>query len=395
MEYDRCKIMNCPHFPRCGGCQLLDQPYDRQIEWKQQTLESLFSFVTGLKILPMIASREPWYYRHKVQLPFGRKRQGRTSVITLGCYARDSHEVVDQRVCRIQDKDLSTIAWTVREWAAKSGLSVYCEVKHTGFLRHLFLRKAAGSGEVLVGLITNGEKPPGSRHLAATLLSMISEKYPGKKAPVVGIVQCVNIRQTNVVLGDREFTWWGRPFIFETIGSFSFKLGLSTFFQVNPFQTERLYDAVRQGIRQGPAVLDCYSGVGSISLWVSKKSRIVTGIEENGASIATAKKASHINGVRNVRFIRGDAGALFPLMVNEGYEVAIFDPPRRGLDTSVIAALNTSNLWRIIYVSCNPESLARDVLALIPGWSLVSLLGVDMFPHTPHIECVAVLDRKL
>jgi 23S rRNA (uracil1939-C5)-methyltransferase len=385
--------MKCPHFPRCGGCRFLDHPYDRQIEQKQQVLESRFSFVTGLRMPPMIAAREPWYYRHKVQLPFGLIKQGGRATVTLGCYARDTHEVVDQRACLVQDKDLSTIAWTVRAWAAKSGLSVYSEKKHSGFLRHLLLRKASGTGEVLIGLITNGEKPPGSRHLAATVLSMIAGAFPGGKSPVVGIVQNVNTRQTNVVLGEREFTWWGRPFLFEKLGSLRFKLGLSTFFQVNPFQTPLLYGEVLKWIDQGPAVLDCYCGVGSISLWVSKKSRTVIGIEENGASIAAAKKAMQINDVRNVRFLRGDAGTLLPSMVNEGYEVAIFDPPRKGLDMPMIATLNSSNLRRIIYVSCNPESLARDVKALLPRWSLVSLQGVDMFPHTPHIECVAVLDN--
>jgi 23S rRNA (uracil1939-C5)-methyltransferase len=385
--------MKCPHFPRCGGCRFPDQPYDRQIEQKQKVLESRFSFVTGLRMPPMIAAREPWYYRHKVQLPFGLIKQGGRATVTLGCYARDTHEVVDQRACLVQDKDLSTIAWTVRAWVAKSGLSVYSEKKHSGFLRHLLLRKAAGTGEVLLGLITNGEKPPGSRHLAATVLSMIAGAFPGRNSPVVGIVQNVNIRQTNVVLGEREVTWWGRPFLFEKLGSLRFKLGLSTFFQVNPFQTPLLYGEVLKWIDHGPAVLDCYCGVGSISLWVSKKSRIVTGIEENGASIAAAKKAMQINDVRNVRFIRGDAGTLLPSMVNEGYEVAIFDPPRKGLGTPMIATLNSSNLRRIIYVSCNPESLARDVRALAPAWSLVSLQGVDMFPHTPHIECVAVLDN--
>lgn len=386
--------MNCPHFPRCGGCQFLDQPYDLQLKGKKQRLESLFSFAPGLKIPPIIACKEPWFYRHKVQLPFGMKKRGRTATVTLGCYARDSHEVVDQRVCLVQDKTLSTIAWVVREWAQSSGLSVYNEIKHAGFLRHILLRKAAGTGEVLVGLITNGEKPPGSRNLAATLLEMIAEAFPNGKTPVVGIVQNVNTRQTNVVLGEREVTWWGRPFLFEKLGSWRYKLGLSTFFQVNPFQTPRLYDEVLKWIDHGPAVLDCFCGAGSIALWVSKKSRIVTGIEENGASIAAAKKASQINNVRNVRFLRGDAGTLLPPMVNEGYEVAIFDPPRKGLDAALIATLHSSRLRRIIYVSCNPESLARDVKALAPGWSLVSLQGVDMFPHTPHIECVAVLDNR-
>lgn len=384
---------SCPHFPCCGGCEHLDLPYERQLAEKQERLASFFSFLPQSALPPLVSSPEIWYYRHKVQLPFSSKGKGRTATVTLGCYARDSHEVVDQRACLVQDKTLSAIAWVVREWAQSSGLSVYNEIKHAGFLRHLLLRKAAGTGEVLVGLITNGEKPPGSRHLAATLLSMIAGVFPGKKTPVVGIVQNVNIRQTNVVLGEREVTWWGRPFLFEKLGQLRFKLGLSTFFQVNPFQTPRLYNEVLKWIDHGPAVLDCYCGVGSIALWVSKKSRIVTGIEENGASIAAAKTAARISGARNVRFIRGDAAEQCVQMVNEGYDVAVFDPPRKGLDPDMLVAVRDSHLRRIIYVSCNPGTLARDVKALLPRWRLVSLQGVDMFPHTPHIESVAVLDN--
>ncbi|MBN1127947.1 MAG: 23S rRNA (uracil(1939)-C(5))-methyltransferase RlmD [Chitinispirillaceae bacterium] len=386
--------MNCPHFSRCGGCQTLDLPYTRQLSEKRALLESFFSSMTRSPVQPVIPCENPCYYRHKVQLPFGLRKQGRSFGITLGCYARDSHEVVDQRVCLVQDRELSTIAWTVRKWAAKCGLSVYDEKKHAGFLRHLLLRKAAGTGEVLVGLITNGEKPPGSRHLSAGLLDMIADRFPDKKSPVVGIVQNVNLRHTNVVLGEREYAWWGRPFLFEKLGQWRFKLGLSTFFQVNPFQTVRLYDEVLKWIDHGPSVLDCYCGVGSISLWISKKSRIVTGIEENGASIAAAKKAALINGTRNIRFIGGDTAALLPQMMNEGYEIALFDPPRKGLEAGMVRGLRTSSFRRIIYVSCNPETLARDVAGLRPGWDLISLQGVDMFPHTRHIECVAVLDRN-
>jgi 23S rRNA (uracil1939-C5)-methyltransferase len=388
------QLLRCPHFSRCGGCETLDLPYVRQVIEKTKIVESLFSRCPGLKVLPVIPCLDPCYYRHKVQLPFGVKKQGRTFGITLGCYARDSHEVVDQRVCLVQDRDLSAVAWTVRQWAVQHRLSVYNEQKHSGFLRHLLLRKAAGTGEILVGLITNGEKPPGSRHLSSTLLDMIAKSFPGREMPVVGIVQNVNTRRTNVVLGERENTWWGRPFLFEKLGHWRFKPGLSTFFQVNPLQTPRLYDEVLKWIDRGPAVLDCFCGVGSISLWVSRKSRIVTGIEENGASIAAAKSAARINDARNVRFLKGDAAELLGQMMHEGYEVAIFDPPRKGLDPSMIRALHTSSLRRIIYVSCNPETLARDTAALAPQWDLISLQGVDMFPHTRHIECVAALDRK-
>ncbi|MBN2038373.1 MAG: 23S rRNA (uracil(1939)-C(5))-methyltransferase RlmD [Chitinispirillaceae bacterium] len=385
---------SCPHFPECGGCQILDQPYEIQLHQKTALLRSLFSFSSGLEIGPVIGCNPPYWYRHKVQLPFGGGPKGRAAKVLLGCYGRDSHKVVDQHVCLVQDKDLSLVAWTIREWAVKHHLSIYNEKKHAGFLRHVLLRKAAGTGEVLVGLVTNGPRPAGTRNLSTTLLEMVATAAKQRSLFIAGIVQNVNMHRTNVVLGEQENTWWGRPFLFEKLGSLRFKLGLSTFFQVNPFQTPRLYDEVLKWIRGGPSVLECYCGVGSIALWIAPKCRIVTGIEENGASVAAAKKAAQVNGARNVRFVKGDVGALFPTTVNNGYDIAVFDPPRTGLDASITAALRKAALNRIIYVSCNPETLARDVLALSPCWRLVSLQGIDMFPHTSHIECVAVLDRN-
>jgi 23S rRNA (uracil1939-C5)-methyltransferase len=382
----------CPHFVRCGGCETLDKPYERQLVDKQNVLTAIFPFIPDLPALPIIACPEPYHYRHKVQLPFGTKKQGREVRILLGCYARDSHEVVDQHTCLVQDRDLSAIAWIVREWAGRSGLSIYNEKNHTGFLRHVLLRKGAGTGEVLVGLVTNGSQPPGTRNLSTSLLKMADDALAGSGASIVGIVQNVNTRRTNVVLGEREITWWGRPFLFEKLGHYRFKLGLSTFFQVNPYQTPRLYDEVLKGIEHRPAVLDCYCGVGSISLWIAGNSRIVTGMEENGASVAAAKKAAQVNGIGNVRFFKGDVSTLLPEMQMDGYDTVIFDPPRKGLDTPVLSLLVHSPLKRIIYVSCNPETLARDVQALLPRWKLRSLQGVDLFPHTRHIECVAVLD---
>ena len=386
---------SCPHFGRCGGCQYLDKSYDIQLKEKKENLLEAFAFA-GLESIPdILPSPQIYHYRHKVQLPFGVKKQGRRSrAITLGCYANDSHEVVDQHACLIQDEELSRIAWGIRDWAEGAGLSVYNERTGHGFLRHVLLRKGAGTGEILIGLVTNGGRPTGSRRLAAEILDAAQKTLRnGSKSTIAGIVQSVNTRQTNVVLGEQEFAWWGRPFLFEKLGPYRFKVGLQTFFQVNPYQTCRLYDEVLRWIESGPTVLDCYCGVGSISLWVSKKSRIVTGIEENGASIAAAKRAAEANGVRNVRFVKGDAAAELPSLL-EGFDAAIFDPPRKGLGASIIQALLSSPIKRIIYVSCNPESLARDVRALLPAWKLISLQGVDMFPHTDHLECVAVLNRK-
>lgn len=392
-SYQKTPAPSCPHFPLCGGCQTLTTPYEQQLVSKQQLLKKTFSF-DKIEIPDILPSPQINYYRHKVQLPFGHKKHGRGGNITLGCYAVNSHEVVDQHVCLVQDTDLSTVAWTIREWAQSAGLSVYDERRHEGFLRHVLLRKGAATGEILIGLVTNGARPPGSRNLANSLLERVNRALLPGKAIVTGIVQNVNMRSTNVVLGEQEFVWWGRPFIFEKIGDYRFAVGLSTFFQVNPYQTPHLYDEVAKWLVSGPRVLDVYCGVGSISLWVSKKAAIVTGIEENAASIATAKKAAMANNARNVRYVKGDAGPLLAEMASSGFDVAIFDPPRKGLETGMIATLLAAPLKRVIYVSCNPETLARDVKALAPVWKLVSLQGVDMFPHTAHVEAVAVMDRR-
>jgi 23S rRNA (uracil1939-C5)-methyltransferase len=390
---DRVPAPACPHFPRCGGCRTLTTPYSRQLTEKKQLLEKLFASI-DVPIPDVLPSPEENYYRHKVQLPFGFKRHGRGGIVTLGCYANDSHEVVDQHACLVQDRDLSLAAWAVRDWAQTSRLGVYDERRHDGFLRHVLLRKGAATGEILVGLVTNGQRPPGSRNLAESLLERTTRALSGGKTTVVGIVQNVNTRSTNVVLGEQEFVWWGRPFLFEKTGDYRFALGLQTFFQVNPFQTPRLYDEVLKWIEHRPRVLDVYCGVGSISLWVAKKSAVVTGVEENAASVATAKKAAEKNGVRNVRYRKGDAEIVYGDLTGGNYDTVIFDPPRKGLDPGMVHVLLTASVKRVIYVSCNPETLARDVKALLPAWSLVSLQGVDMFPHTEHVEAMAVLDRR-
>ena len=380
----------CPHFPRCGGCTLIDKSYDEQLKDKQQRLTAAFSFWKG-SIPDILPSPVIDHYRHKVQLPFGVKRSGRQSHLIVGCYARDSHTIVDQHACPVQDRDLTNIAWAVRDWANASALTAYDETKHAGFLRHVLLRKGAGTGEVLLGLVTNGPRPVGSRRLAASLLDF-AQKAAGN-AKIAGIIQNVNTRRTNVVLGEQEFVWWGRPWITEMLGPWRFSVGLSTFFQVNPFQMPQLYDQVLRWIENGPAVLDLYCGVGSISLWVAKKCRYVTGIEENGASIASAKRAASANHIRNARFLTGSVEEMLPRIPAGEYDAAILDPPRKGLDPAALASLRDAPLKRIIYVSCNPDSLARDIKALGPDWKLISVQGVDMFPHTEHIEAVAVLNR--
>ena len=382
-------MAKCFHFPQCGGCSLLNRTYKNQLSVKQNTLKSLFSN-WNLEISPIIESPQSLFYRHKVQLPFGFSK--RSGGIVLGCYGCDSHKVINQTECVIQDKTLSKIAWTIREWATENRLSVYNEKTGTGFLRHVLLRKGAGTGEVLIGLVTNGEKPRGSRYLAQKLLEMTGQKKDEFK-PVVGIVQNVNKRQTNVVMGEKQIVWWGRPFLKEKLDGLKFKIELSTFFQVNPYQTPRLYNKVLENIDKKTKVLDLYSGIGSIALWISSKAQTVLGIEENPFSIKAARISASVNNVKNVSFVAGDVAKLLPQYINLGFECAVVDPPRKGLDTRVLETVKKSGLKTLIYVSCNPETLFRDLEYLKHYYKPVSVTGVDMFPQTDHIECIVVANR--
>ena len=376
--------VKCRHFAECGGCSLLNLSCKEQLARKAKMLNKIFPEFTN-NIIP---SPEPFYYRHKVQLPFG-TAAGKT---VLGCFARDSHRVIDQKECYIQDRDLTAVAFAIREWAWKYNLTPYNEKNNTGFLRHILLRKGKDTGEILIGLVTNGKRPAGSRFLSRKLLELISGSL-SPSAEIVGIVQNVNMRRTNVVLGEEEHTWWGRPFLKEKLGQLKFKLGISTFFQVNPFQTPNLYNEVLKWIPEKSDVLDIYSGTGSISLWVSSRASTVLGIEENRASVNAAKAAASLNGIRNVKFLAGDASVLFSDISGADYTVAIVDPPRKGLEQQMLEEIKKSGLKRLIYVSCNPESLASDIEHIKPQFRLISIQGFDMFPHTSHIECVAVLDR--
>ncbi len=384
------KIDTCQHFPLCGGCTHLDLPYEEQLSLKREALTDLFEPI-NISIPPVIKSPEAYYYRHKVQLPFGVTGKGRIKQPLLGCYEANSHRVVDQHMCLIQDQECTAIVKTVRKWAADTGLTIYNEKSGTGFLRYLLLRRGNGTGEILIGFITNGERPKGSRGLSKMLLERV-DKAGIKKSTVVGIVQNINSRFTNVVLGNDEVIWWGRPYIKEKMGEWHYRIGLSTFFQVNPFQTPQLYNEVLNHVPEGAPVLDCYCGAGSIALWVSKKAGYVMGIDENPSSIRDARAAASYNRAKNCAFKQGDVEKELITLSRHDYNCVIFDPPRAGLTERLIESLNGSPVKRIIYVSCNPVTLKRDILLLKKRFSPVSIRAIDMFPHTEHIECVALLE---
>ena len=382
----------CRHFPKCGGCQTLDLPYEVQLAAKQRLVENLFEPFRGVLIPPVIESPKVSGYRHKVQLPFGTAKAGHARRPIVGCYATGTHEVVDQAECQVQDPALSRIAWAIRDWTLRAHVPIYNEKNGDGFLRHVLLRKGLATGEILVGLVANGDRPQQYRSLAKTLLAAIEKVLPKDQGQVVGIVQNINTRSTNVVLGGREEPWWGRSFLKERIGENSFHVELSTFLQVNPYQTPRLYAEVARHVPPGGRVLDAYCGMGTISLWLARQAREVVGVEDNPRSVESARAAARANGITNATFVCGDAAEELPRRAGDGWDAVVVDPPRAGLSPASVEALRTGAASRLVYVSCNPTTLLRDA-KLLEGWRLSEVRGVDMFPHTEHVECVARFDR--
>lgn len=386
---------SCQHYPECAGCDRLHISYEKQLQHKQEGVEKRFVGFQELEIRPIIKSPKEQMYRHKVQLPFGHRKIGKKTVLTLGLHNKENVYIIDQKECRIQDADLTTVAAAIRHWARTENVIPYNEKNGSGLLRHIVLRKANASQEILVGIVTNATEIPGRKKLADRLHSYIQQFLCNEKskAEVVGILQNVNQRNTKVVLGEKETTWYGRHFVKEKIGDLDFQIGLSTFFQVNPFQIKNLYDLVLQELPSDSNVVDAYCGIGTISLYVASKSKKVVGLEENSNSIRSAVGTAKANGIVNVAFTKGKVLRTLQAALNEKSDVVILDPPREGLDPETKKILLNSKIHKILYVSCNPETLLRDAVALTKVFKYTKMTPVDLFPHTSHLESVSVFTR--
>lgn len=370
----------------------MHRPYYEELSEKERHVRELLGPL-GIRVSPIAGSPVSIGWRHKVQLPFAFRVEGKRQIATMGCFARESHQVVDQMECHIQDPALTRLGMAVRDWANRERIPVYDERSGEGFLRHVLMRKAHGTGEILLGLVTNGPRPTHYRALLKTLLKATAKALPGEDGTLVGVVQNINERSTNVVLGEQEQSWWGRDWIKEKLGKHTYHIELSTFFQINPYQTPRLYDEVRKGIREGSRVLDAYCGLGTIGMWVADRCSEVLGLEENPRSVQAGRAAAKANGVTNMHFVRADASERLAGLVREGWDCLIVDPPRKGLEEAGADAIESSGIPRLVYVSCDPRSLARDIERLSKSYRTLSAVPVDMFPRTTHVETVATLER--
>ena len=385
----------CMHFGTCAGCDLLDLPYAEQLKEKEMEVKDIFKAWKNLPVKKTMPSPEEYFYRHKVQLPFGHKKGKYEEILTLGLHAKDYSKIIDLKECKIQDEALSAIAWDVRDWAREEKYTAYNERYDRGFLKYLVLRKSHFSGEILVCLVTSTPKEIVKKKLESLIQKIqttLSKSDLKGKSVLAGIIQNINKEKTTMAIGDHERLLWGKKYIKEELGGFKYRVGLSTFIQVNPFQTPRLYEEIIKNVPEGANVIDAYCGIGTISLWLSKKAKSVLGIESNPHSIEFANIAVKENKIRNVKFLVGDSARILS-QLEGSHEILVVDPPRSGLERNCVNAILAMDFKKIIYVSCNPETLEEDARNLSRQYTLKSVQPVDMFPQTFHIESVAVFEK--
>ena len=379
----------CPHFGRCGGCTLQHWDYAAQRDWKKQRVTECLERIGG-QISPPVAEtlgmENPWRYRNKGQFPVA----GPVGQMQAGFYAPRSHRLVPVTDCLLQQEVCNRAAALVVDFCNRHRIPAYEEATGTGLLRHILTRRSFTTGELMVCLVANGTSFPQAEALAGELATL-----PGMSSLVLN----TNTERTNVILGRQVQTLWGKPAITETLDGLSYQISPLSFFQVNPVQTVRLYQtAVELARLDGTeTVLDLYCGLGSLSLFLARKARQVLGVEIVPPAVEDAKANAKQNGLTNAKFLAGPAEEIIPRLFAAGTltaDAVFVDPPRKGCDPAVLATLLELGAKKLVYVSCDPATLARDVKVLTEGgYRLKRAVPVDQFCQTGHIECVCLLSK--
>ncbi len=379
----------CGAAKRCGGCQLQHMSYEVQLKYKTQQVKDALLRIggfQGIAVHDAIGMDNPWRYRNKAQFPVGMNGD-----LQIGFYANRSHEIIDSPRCLIQDEINDEIVNIVREFMKKYDISAYNEDTGKGLIRHIVTRKAFRTGEVMVCIVINGDSVPCSGALTEMLRNGINN--------LKSIVLNINKKKTNVVLGEKNIVIYGEEAINDYIGEFRFRISPLSFFQVNPVQTEVLYKKALEyaGLNGEETVIDAYCGIGTISLFLSKKTKKVYGVEIVPQAVKDARENAALNGVENVEFVLGESEKVIPRLYREGVrpDVIVVDPPRKGCDEKLLDVIAEMGPQRVVYVSCNPATLARDLKYLSErGYKVKEVQPVDMFPQTVHVETCVLLSHK-
>tara|TARA_B100001123_G_scaffold207652_1_gene235208 strand:- start:145 stop:1533 length:1389 start_codon:yes stop_codon:yes gene_type:complete len=379
----------CPVFFKCGGCKFQDLSYKKQLEFKVQVVRDSLKRIGGIELpekIEAFAAARQYQYRNKGSFAI----TGKASDPKIGFYSEGSHIVADSAVCDILLEPINQAKEWLRQLLKKNQISLYNEKHHKGLVRGLVIRHSEATGETLVGVITNEGRFP------RNFLAQLKNKNILKKLGIVSIIQNINPKTTNVILGKENKVLWGKERFKDKLADVTYHLSLGSFFQIHSEQTIPLYNLIEKwvGEAKNKTIIDAYSGSGGIAIWLAAKGKKVTAIEQFDSAMEDARLSSEINKIKNCRFLTGNVEEQAPKVVSkEKVHTFIVDPPRKGCSLSVIKTLVESKPEQIIYISCNPSTLARD-LERLEGYYLHDLKVIDMFPQTQHIETAVLLQRQ-
>lgn len=377
----------CPHYRKCGGCQLQNMDYARQLRWKQAKVQRLLGVFHPVE--PIIGMENPSHYRNKVQAAFAMDDRKR---IISGVYQASTHRVVAVESCMLEDQKADEIIGTVRSLLKSFKLVPYDERTGRGFLRHVLVKRGFSSGQIMVVLVSAGPVFPKKNDFIKALIKMHPE--------ITTVVQNINPAYTSMVLGEQEKVLYGSGSIEDTLCGCVFRISAKSFYQVNPLQTEILYRKAMEfaALDGNETVIDAYCGIGTIGLIASRHAAQVIGVEVNRDAVKDAIANARRNQIRNASFYHADAGEFMADMAKEGEkaDIVFLDPPRAGSDKAFLSSLITLAPKKVVYISCNPETQQRDLFFLTRnGYKVRKIQPVDMFPHTNHVECVVLITRAV
>ena len=379
---------SCPVYKKCGGCQLQNLSYSEQLKFKQNKVERLLK--KFCKVEPIIGMENPYHYRNKVQAAFYTDRRGK---VISGVYQSGTHHVVGVDSCMIEDVIADKIIVAVRKLLPSFKMTTYNEDTGKGFLRHVLVKRGFATNQIMLVLVTGTPVFPSKNNFVKAILKQFPE--------ITTIVQNVNNYNTNLVLGENQKVLYGKGYIEDILCGCRFRISPKSFYQINPVQTEVLYNTAMEysGLKGDETVLDTYCGIGTIGIVAAKRGAgRVIGVELNGDAVRDAIVNARANNLKNIRFYKGDAGEFMHEVSEEDEkpDVVFMDPPRAGSDTKFLDSLIKMSPKTVVYVSCNPETLARDLeyVTKNSNYKVRKIQPVDMFPHTAHVETVCLLSRN-
>ena len=383
-------IPRCPVARQCGGCQLQAMSYEEQLSFKERKIKNNLMRIGGfsqeeLPMLPIMGMEEPWRYRNKAQFPFGMDKDGR---IITGFYAGRTHSIIENEDCLLGVEENREILGIIKNYMKEFQIRPYDEASHKGLVRHALIRKGFRTGELMVCLVINGNQLPHSQELVERLRQITG---------MASISCSINQERTNVILGNEIINLWGPGFITDYIGDVKYQISPLSFYQVNPVQTEKLYSTALEfaGLTGNETVWDLYCGIGTISLFLAQKAKQVYGVEIIPQAIEDARQNARINGIENAEFFVGKAEEVLPSQYEQNHikaDVIVVDPPRKGCALPCLDTILKIAPSRVVYVSCDSATLARDLRYLADGgYQVEKVRGCDMFPGTTHVETVILM----